>query len=67
MTEDMIHWSSISYTIIETLGMVEFRPRRGAIVKQLTNSDLLEMLDIRIALECCALELAITNFADSDL
>ncbi|ASJ75351.1 GntR family transcriptional regulator [Granulosicoccus antarcticus] len=51
---------------LEMEGLVEFRPRRGAIVKQVTDSDLLEMLDIRIALECRALELAIPNFADSD-
>ena len=52
---------------LETEGLVEFRPRRGAIVRQINDTDLLEMLDIRIALECRALELAIVNMDERDL
>lgn len=52
---------------LETEGLVEFRPRRGAIVRQINDTDLLEMLDIRIALECRALELAISNMDEQDL
>ena len=52
---------------LEMEGLVEFRPRRGAIVKLISDRDVLEMLDIRIALECRALELAIPNMTESDL
>ncbi len=51
---------------LEMENLVEFLPRRGAIVRSVSDDDLLEMLDIRIALECRALELAIPNMADSD-
>src|SRR5439155_25644681 len=51
---------------LETEGLVEFRPRRGAIVADVKDSNILEFLDIRIALECRALELAIPNMIDSD-
>ncbi|MDE2790772.1 MAG: GntR family transcriptional regulator [Paracoccaceae bacterium] len=51
---------------LEIEGLVEFRPRRGAIVRQLSDSDILELLDIRIALECRALELAVHNMVESD-
>ena len=51
---------------LEVEGLVEFRPRRGAIVRQLSEADILELLDIRIALECRALELAVPNMVDSD-
>ncbi len=52
---------------LEMEGLVEFRPRRGAIVKLISDRDVLEMLDIRIALECRALELAIPNMTELDL
>ncbi len=52
---------------LETEGLVEFRPRRGAIVRQLSETDILELLDIRIGLECRALELAIPKMVESDL
>lgn len=51
---------------LEVEGLVEFRPRRGAIVRRLSEADILELLDIRIALECRALELAIPNMVESD-
>lgn len=51
---------------LEMESLVEFRPRRGAIVRSVSDNDLLEMLDIRIALECRALELAIPNMVASD-
>lgn len=51
---------------LEMEKLVEFLPRRGAVVKLITDSEVLEMLDIRIALECRALELAIPNIAESD-
>ena len=51
---------------LETEGLVTFRPRRGAIVCQLSEGDILELLDIRIGLECRALELAIPKMVESD-
>lgn len=51
---------------LEVEGLVEFRPRRGAIVRQLSETDILALLDIRIALECRAVELAIPNMVASD-
>ncbi|MEM7226029.1 MAG: GntR family transcriptional regulator [Pseudomonadota bacterium] len=52
---------------LEADGLVEFRPRRGAIVTQLSADDLADMMDVRIALECRALELAIPNMVAEDL
>lgn len=52
---------------LEADGLVEYRPRRGAIVAQLSPDDLADMLDIRIALECRALELAIPNMVEDDI
>lgn len=51
---------------LEVEGLVEFRPRRGAVVKLVSDTDIIELLDIRIALECRALELAIPNMIESD-
>lgn len=51
---------------LEMENLVEFLPRRGAIVRSVSDDDLLEMLDIRVALECRALELAIPHMAESD-
>ena len=52
---------------LESTGLVEFRPRRGAIVVELTAEDVLDILDVRIALECRALELAVPNLVDDDI
>jgi len=53
--------------LLEADGLVEFIPRRGAFVVELTESDILENLEIRIALESHALRLAIPNMTDSDI
>lgn len=53
--------------LLEADGIVAFRPRRGAIVVKLTAEDLDEIHDIRLALECRALELAIPNMVNADL
>ena len=53
--------------LLEADGLVEFIPRRGAFVVELTESDILEYLEIRIALESHALRLAIPNMTDSDV
>ena len=51
---------------LEMEGLVEFRPRRGAVVRQVSDQDILDMLDIRVALECRALELAVPHMAEAD-
>jgi len=45
---------------------VSVRRNAGAVVAPLTRMDCLEMLDIRIGLECRALELAVPDMASSD-
>ncbi|MQB46173.1 GntR family transcriptional regulator [Rhizobium sp. ICMP 5592] len=52
---------------LEGEGLVELHANKGAVVKGLSVEDVLEMLDIRIALECRALKLAIPNMAVEDL
>lgn len=52
---------------LEVEGLIDFVPRKGATVRQIDLNDVLELLDIRLALECRALELAIPNFIDSDI
>ncbi|WP_425964365.1 GntR family transcriptional regulator [Rhizobium nepotum] len=47
--------------------MARIEPNRGAIVTSLSLNEVLEMLDIRIALECHALRLAIPIMAEEDL
>ncbi len=52
---------------LEAEGLVTIQPNRGAIVSSLSLEEVLEMLEIRIALECRALRLAIPNMAEEDL
>ena len=52
---------------LESEGLVRIEPNKGAIVTSLSVDEVLEMLDIRIALECRALRLAVPNMADEDL
>ncbi|SDR24352.1 transcriptional regulator, GntR family [Rhizobiales bacterium GAS191] len=51
---------------LEAEGLVNLHPNRGAVVSALSLDDVLEMLEIRIALECRALRLAVPNMVDSD-
>lgn len=51
---------------LEVEGLVKIELNRGAVVSRLSTEDVLEMLDIRIALECYALRLAIPNMAEQD-
>ena len=51
---------------LESEGLVTFQPNRSVIVKGLSLDDVIEMLEIRIALECRALKLAIPNMAVED-
>lgn len=52
---------------LEAEGLVQHTPFAGSVVASRSISDLLEILDIRIALELRALELAIPNFAQTDV
>lgn len=52
---------------LEAEGLVTIQPNRGAIVSSLSLEEVLEMLEIRIALECRALRLSIPNMIDEDL
>ncbi|OBZ95668.1 transcriptional regulator [Pararhizobium polonicum] len=52
---------------LEAEGLVKIEPNRGAVVVSLSIDDILDMLDIRIALECYALRLAIPQMAEEDL
>jgi DNA-binding GntR family transcriptional regulator len=47
--------------------LVEIRPRRGAIVAALSAAELEELNEMRAALECGALRIAIPKFTDTDL
>lgn len=51
---------------LEAEGLVTFHPNRGAVVTSLSLDEVLEMLEIRIALECRALRLAVPNMIDVD-
>lgn len=51
---------------LQTENWVSVRRNAGAVVAPLTRMDCLEMLDIRIGLECRALELAVPNMASGD-
>lgn len=52
---------------LEVDGFVLFRKNRGAIVREVSPAEILNLMDIRVALECRALELAVPQMADSDL
>ena len=51
---------------LEAEGLVSILPNRGATVSTLSLEDVLELMEIRIALECRALRLAIPNMIDTD-
>lgn len=52
---------------LESEGLVIFNPNKGVTVRGLSLEDVLEMLDIRVALETRALKLAVPNMAAEDL
>ena len=51
---------------LESEGFITFHPNKGAVVKGLSLDDVLDMMDVRIALECRALKLAIPHMATED-
>lgn len=52
---------------LESDGFVVFRKNCGATVRELSVAEILHLMDIRVALECKALELAIPNLIQADL
>src|SRR6266568_8237789 len=52
---------------LEAEGFVTFLPNRGAVVSDLSIDEVVELLEIRIALECHALRLAIPAMGEIDL
>jgi len=52
---------------LQAEGLVSYSPNRGATVTIVSDSEILEMLEVRIALECHALRMAVPNAAESDL
>jgi DNA-binding GntR family transcriptional regulator len=52
---------------LEAEGFVTFLPNRGAVVSDLSIDEVIELLEIRIALECHALRLAIPAMGEVDL
>src|SRR5579862_1547896 len=52
---------------LQAEGLVEIRPRRGAIVSDLSAAEIEEFNEMRTALECLALRKAIPNIQDADL
>lgn len=52
---------------LEAEGLVVFHPRRGASVASVDPNQILEMYDIRIALECGLLRLAIPKMSSRDI
>lgn len=51
---------------LEVDGFVTFRKNKGATVRELSAHEILNLMDIRVALECKALELAIPKMVDAD-
>ena len=52
---------------LEAEGLVTYAPNRGAVVRVVSAVQTLEMLEVRIALECHALRLAVPLAAECDL
>jgi DNA-binding GntR family transcriptional regulator len=51
---------------LEAEGLVQYLPRRGAVVAAASAAEVSEMFDIRVALECRALALAVPNMSEAD-
>jgi DNA-binding GntR family transcriptional regulator len=52
---------------LQAEGLVNYSPNRGATVSVVSDDEIQEMLEVRIALECHALRMAVPNAADSDI
>jgi DNA-binding GntR family transcriptional regulator len=56
-----------TFVKLQAEGLVEIRPRRGAVVTQLSAAEIEELNEMRAALECLALRKAIPNITDADV
>jgi DNA-binding GntR family transcriptional regulator len=52
---------------LQAEGLVNYSPNRGATVAVVSDTEIQEMLEVRLALECHALWLAVPNMADADV
>lgn len=52
---------------LQAEGLVNYSPNRGATVAVVSDAEIQEMLEVRIALECHALRMAVPHAADADL
>ncbi len=52
---------------LEAEGLITYAPNRGAVVSVVSGQEIQEMLEVRIALECHALQLSVPLAASSDL
>ena len=52
--------------VLETAGLVEVSPRRGVFVSKLDGNSMKEIFEIRIALECMAVELATSRVPETE-
>ena len=52
---------------LESEDLITYQSNKGAIVKGISIDDVIQMFDIRIALECRALKLAIPHMAEEDI
>ncbi|MFD7156586.1 GntR family transcriptional regulator [Kribbella sp. NPDC059898] len=56
-----------SLRMLEIEGFVAVLPRKGVVVKQLSESDVVKLFEVREALEVCATRLAASNASDADI
>lgn len=56
-----------TFVRLQAEGLVEIRPRRGAIVSDLSAAEIEELNEMRTVLECLALRKAIPNITDADV
>ena len=56
-----------AFVRLQAEGLVEIRPRRGAIVSDLSAAEIEELNEMRTVLECLALRKAIPNITDADV
>lgn len=52
---------------LESENLITYHPRRGAVVTPVRLADALELYDIRIGLECRAMELAVHNLSSGEI
>ena len=52
---------------LETEGLVDFVPHCGAIVAMLSTDDIIEIAEMRVALECLALERSFERYVETHL